>query len=54
MALELRNLGVAGLVTDGLVRDAQEIRQLGLPVGAGASRQRHRTSAVQVLSAALC
>ncbi|HEV7213909.1 MAG TPA: RraA family protein [Chloroflexota bacterium] len=32
MALELRNLGVAGLVTDGLVRDAQEIRRLGLPV----------------------
>ena len=32
MALEMRNLGVAGLVTDGLVRDAQEIRQLGLAV----------------------
>lgn len=32
MALEIRNLGVAGVVTDGLVRDGQEIRQLGLPV----------------------
>lgn len=32
MALEIRNLGVAGLVTDGLVRDGQEIRRLGLPV----------------------
>ena len=32
MALEIRNLRVAGLVTDGLVRDAQEIRELGLPV----------------------
>jgi regulator of RNase E activity RraA len=32
MALELLNLGVVGLVTDGLVRDSQEIRQLGLPV----------------------
>lgn len=32
MALELLNLGVIGLVTDGLVRDSQEIRQLGLPV----------------------
>lgn len=32
MALEIQNLGVAGLVTDGLVRDAQEIRELGFPV----------------------
>ncbi len=32
MALDICNLRVAGLVTDGLVRDAQEIRQLGLPV----------------------
>lgn len=32
MALEILNLGLAGLVTDGLVRDVEEIRQLGLPV----------------------
>ncbi len=32
MALEIQNAGISGLVTDGLVRDAQEIRQLGLPV----------------------
>jgi 4-hydroxy-4-methyl-2-oxoglutarate aldolase len=32
MALEMRNLDVAALVTDGLVRDAQEIRQLALPI----------------------
>lgn len=32
VALELQNLGMLGLVTDGLVRDAQEIRRLGLPV----------------------
>ena len=31
-ALELQNLGVAGLVTDGLVRDAKVIRELGFPV----------------------
>lgn len=32
MALEIATKQVAGLVTDGLVRDAQEIRELGLPV----------------------
>ena len=32
MALEIQNLGVAALITDGLVRDAGEIRELGLPV----------------------
>ncbi|HLH74151.1 MAG TPA: RraA family protein [Chloroflexota bacterium] len=32
MALEIKNLGVLGLVTDGLVRDAQEIRRLEFPV----------------------
>lgn len=32
MALEMHNKGVAALITDGLVRDAQEIRQLGLAV----------------------
>ncbi len=32
MALEIQNLGVAGLVTDGLVRDGQEIRELEFPV----------------------
>lgn len=31
-ALELQNLGVVGLVTDGLIRDAQEIRDLHLQV----------------------
>ena len=30
-AFELKILGVAGLVTDGLVRDAREIRELPLP-----------------------
>lgn len=32
MALEIQQKGVLGVITDGLVRDAQEIRQLGLPV----------------------
>ena len=32
MAHEFRNLGVAAIVTDGLVRDAQELRALGLPI----------------------
>lgn len=32
MALEMQNAGVAGLVTDGLVRDAREIRELGFGV----------------------
>jgi regulator of RNase E activity RraA len=32
MAHEFRNLGVAGIVTDGLVRDAEELRALGLPI----------------------
>ena len=32
MALEMQNAGIAGLVTDGLVRDAQEIRALGFSV----------------------
>ncbi|GAB4444267.1 MAG: hypothetical protein OHK0015_45420 [Chloroflexi bacterium OHK40] len=32
MALELQLAGVAGLVTDGLVRDAREIRRLHFPV----------------------
>ena len=32
MALEILNQGVKGLITDGLVRDAQEIRDLPLPV----------------------
>jgi 4-hydroxy-4-methyl-2-oxoglutarate aldolase len=32
MALELQIAGIAGLVTDGLVRDAREIRELGFAV----------------------
>lgn len=32
MALEMQNLGIAGLVTDGLVRDSREIRELGFGV----------------------
>jgi len=32
MGLEMQNLGMIGLVTDGLVRDAQEIRNLNLQV----------------------
>jgi regulator of RNase E activity RraA len=32
MGLEMQNLGIVGLVTDGLVRDAQEIRKLDLQV----------------------
>jgi 4-hydroxy-4-methyl-2-oxoglutarate aldolase len=32
MALEMQNAGIAGLVTDGLVRDSQEIRASGFPV----------------------
>jgi 4-hydroxy-4-methyl-2-oxoglutarate aldolase len=32
LALELQNAGIAGFVTDGLVRDSQEIRQLGFGV----------------------
>ncbi len=32
MALEMQQLGIAGLVTDGLVRDSHEIRELGFGV----------------------
>ena len=32
MALEMQNVGMAGLVTDGLVRDSQEIREIGFAV----------------------
>lgn len=32
MALEMQNAGIVGLVTDGLVRDSQEIRELGFAV----------------------
>jgi 4-hydroxy-4-methyl-2-oxoglutarate aldolase len=32
LALEMQNVGIAGLVTDGLVRDAREIRELGFAV----------------------
>jgi 4-hydroxy-4-methyl-2-oxoglutarate aldolase len=32
MALEMQNAGIIGLVTDGLVRDAREIRELGFGV----------------------
>ena len=32
LALEIQNLGVVGLITDGLVRDSNEIRQQKLPV----------------------
>ena len=32
MALEMQNAGIAGLVTDGLVRDSREIRELGFDV----------------------
>jgi len=32
MALEMQNVGIAGLVTDGLVRDSQEIRDSGFGV----------------------
>jgi regulator of RNase E activity RraA len=32
LTLEMQNAGIAGFVTDGLVRDSQEIRQSGLGV----------------------
>lgn len=32
LALEMQNAGIAGLVTDGLVRDSQEIREIGFAV----------------------
>src|SRR5579859_451154 len=32
LVLEMQNAGIAGFVTDGLVRDSQEIRQSGLGV----------------------
>jgi 4-hydroxy-4-methyl-2-oxoglutarate aldolase len=32
MALDIKQKGVLGVITDGLVRDAREIRNLGLPV----------------------
>ncbi|HZR43523.1 MAG TPA: RraA family protein [Ktedonobacteraceae bacterium] len=32
MALEMQNVGIAGLVTDGLVRDSREIRESGFAV----------------------
>src|SRR5690242_9711067 len=32
LALEMQNIGIAGLITDGLVRDAGEIRALQFPV----------------------
>jgi regulator of RNase E activity RraA len=32
MALEMQQLGIVGLVTDGLVRDSREIRELGFGV----------------------
>lgn len=32
MALEMQNAGIAGLVTDGLVRDSREIREMGFTV----------------------
>ena len=32
VAFEIKNAGIAGVVTDGLVRDSREIRNLGLPV----------------------
>jgi regulator of RNase E activity RraA len=32
MALEMQNGGIAGLVTDGLVRDSREIREMGFAV----------------------
>jgi 4-hydroxy-4-methyl-2-oxoglutarate aldolase len=32
MALEMQNLGIVGLVTDGLVRDSREIRESGFAV----------------------
>ncbi len=32
MALEMQNVGIAGLVTDGLVRDSKEIRELDFAV----------------------
>lgn len=32
MALEMKNGGIAGLITDGLVRDSREIREMGFPV----------------------
>lgn len=32
MALEMQNVGLAGLVTDGLVRDSREIREAGFAV----------------------
>ncbi len=32
MALEMQQAGIIGLITDGLVRDSREIRELGFPV----------------------
>jgi regulator of RNase E activity RraA len=32
VALELKNLGTAALITDGLIRDSQEINEMELPV----------------------
>jgi regulator of RNase E activity RraA len=32
MALEMQNVGIAGLVTDGLIRDSKEIRESGFAV----------------------
>lgn len=32
MALEMQNSGITGLVTDGLVRDSREIREINFPV----------------------
>jgi 4-hydroxy-4-methyl-2-oxoglutarate aldolase len=32
LALEMQNAGIAGLVTDGLVRDSREIREMGFAV----------------------
>ncbi|QBD75509.1 RraA family protein [Ktedonosporobacter rubrisoli] len=32
MALQMQNGGIAGLVTDGLVRDSREIREMNFPV----------------------
>ena len=32
LGLEMQNLGIVGLITDGLVRDAQELRNLNLQV----------------------
>jgi regulator of RNase E activity RraA len=43
MACEFRNRGVAAIITDGLVRDVQELRALGLPIRCRGTTRRAAT-----------